>query len=640
MKQRAFGAWPSPVDAGVVAAGARRYGNLKAAAAGLTWIETRPDEGGRSTLMRYDAGRSRELTPAPANPRSRVHEYGGGAYCVGGETAYFVDFADQNIYAVPIDGGTVRQVTRGDASERFGDLEWDGARLLAVRETHGDGEPENDLVRVAVDTGRASVLHRGHDFYAAPRPSADGRLAFLVWDHPNMPWDGTQLLVADYDGAALANATVVAGGAAESVVQPTWCGSRLLFASDPDGYWNLHAYDDSGVYCVHAEAAEFGGPAWQLAGSYFAVVGPDHLVARRVANGEQSLVAVDVAQGLASPIDDACASYEDVVACGTAAGGGESAGSVAFIAGFADAPLGVAELDLATRRRRMVATTASPVPRAALSAPGAVRFETERGEAAHAFVYAPRNADWQGLGGELPPLLVTTHGGPTGSADAALSWLVQFYATRGWLVADVNYRGSTGYGRAYRDRLRGAWGVADVADCVACVRHLVAEGRADPGRVAIRGGSAGGFTTLAALAFADVFRAGASHYGIGDLNALSRDTHKFESRYLETLVGAATDERSPINHVDGLRCPVIFFQGSDDAIVPPNQAEAMRDALLRKGIEVEYVLFEGEGHGFRRAENVRRAIAAEYAFFCRVFGIDTRVFGIDTRVFGIDTGDT
>ena len=626
MKRRAFGTWPSPVDASVVAAGARRYGDLQATGGGLAWIESRPDEGGRSTLIRHHAGRSRELTPAPASPRSRVHEYGGGAYCVGGETAYFVEFADQNIYAVSIDGGGPRQITRGNASERFGDLAWDGAALLAVRETHGDGEPKNDLVRVAVDTGRVSVLHRGHDFYAAPRPSADGRLAFLVWDHPNMPWDGTQLVVADYDGAALANATVVAGGAAESVVQPAWCGARLLFVTDPGGYWNLHAYDDSGVYCVLAEAAEFGGPAWLLAGSYYAVVGPEHVVARRVADGEQSLVAVDVAQGLASPIDDACASYADVVASAS----GPSTGRVAFIAGFAAAPSCIVELDLAAHSRRTVATTPSPASRAALSAPTAVRFQSDDGDTAHAFVYAPRNAHWQGLAGELPPLLVTTHGGPTGSADAALSWLVQFYATRGWLVADVNYRGSTGYGRAYRDRLRGAWGVIDVADCVACVRHLVAEGQADPDRVAIRGGSAGGFTTLAALAFTDAFRAGASHYGIGDLNALSRDTHKFESRYLETLVGAAIDERSPINHVDRLRCPVIFFQGSDDAIVPPNQAEAMRDALAGKGIDVEYVLFEGEGHGFRKAENVRRAIAAEYAFFCRVFGIETRVFRIDT----------
>ena len=614
-----YGTWPSPVDASVVAAGGRRYGTLRAGDAGITWVESRPEEGGRSTLMRHDGDGARELTPTPANVRSRVHEYGGGAYCIAGEWAYFVDFAAQNICAVPIEGGDVHAITRGDASERFGDLAFDGDALLAVRERHGDGEPVNDLVRVAVASGETTVLHRGHDFYAAPRPSQDGRLAFLVWDHPNMPWDGTQLVVADYDGEALANATVVAGGAGESVVQPTWCGERLLFGADPEGYWNLHAYDESGVYCLLAEAAEYGEPAWILGATTFAPIGPKHVVARRVADGEQSLVMIDVEQGLATPLDDGCATYADVVA---------SPGGVAFIGGFAGQPPRITELALDTRRHRTVATTPTAVPKAALAAPAAIRFETTDGAASHAIVYPPHSADCAGVPGELPPLLITTHGGPTGSADAALSYLVQFYATRGWVVADVNYRGSTGYGRAYRDQLRGAWGVADVADCVACVRHLVAEGRADPARVAIRGGSAGGYTTLAALTFTDVFRAGASHYGIGDLRALDRDTHKFESRYLETLVGtgAAIDERSPINHVDRLACPVIFFQGSDDAIVPPNQAEAMQSALQSKGIDVEYILFEGEGHGFRQAANIRRAIEAEYAFFCRVFGI----LGIDT----------
>ena len=618
MKRLPYGIWPSPVDASVVAAGGRRYGNLRASASGITWIESRPEEGGRSTLMRHHNVYTCELTPAPANVRSRVHEYGGGAYCIAGECAYFVDFADQNICAVPIAGGAVRKITRSDARERFGDLAFDGTALLAVRERHGDGEPVNDLVRVAVAEGGAgetTVLHSGHDFYAAPRPSADGRLAFLVWDHPNMPWDGTQLMVADYDGTRLANAMVVAGGAGESIVQPTWCGERLLFAADPEGYWNLHAYDESGVYCVLAEAAECGEPAWVLGSNCFAPIGPNHVVARRVADGEQSLVMVDVQQGLASPLDDACATYADVAA---------SPGGVAYIAGFPRQPPCITELALDTGRHHAVATTPAAVPQPALAAPDAIRFDTADGKTSHAFVYQPQSADCAGLPGELPPLLITTHGGPTGNADAALSYLVQFYATRGWLVADVNYRGSTGYGRAYRDQLRGNWGVADVADCVACVRHLVAEGRADPARVAIRGGSAGGYTTLAALAFTDVFRAGASHYGIGDLRALERDTHKFESRYLETLVGTGTaiDERSPINHIDQLSCPVIFFQGSEDAIVPPNQAEAMRDALERKGIDVEYILFEGEGHGFRQAANIRRAIEAEYAFFCRVFGIE------------------
>ncbi len=614
MKREPYGSWQSPIDAEVAVASVKGYGSLRGEGDDLYWTEARPSEGGRTTLVRYADGESRELTPAPFHPRSRVHEYGGGAYCVAGEHAFFVNFADQNIYRVAVDGlSAPRAITAGDANERFGDLAWDGDALLAVRETHGDAEPVNDLVRVDVDTGSVTVVHAGHDFYAAPRP-AHGRLAFLVWDHPNMPWDGTQLVVADYRRGALTNATVVAGGAAESVVQPTWCRERLLFATDAGGYWNLHAYDDSGVYCVLEEAAEYAGPAWQFGTAYFAVVGEHHVVARRVADGVASLVLVDIERGFATPLHDACSSYGDLA---------HSARGIAYISGYADRSSRIVELGLDTREERVIAAPApSSIPQAVISAPERIDFPTEGGTA-HAFIYPPRNGDKQGLVGELPPLLVTTHGGPTASATADLSWGVQFYTSRGWAVADVNYRGSTGYGRPYREQLRGRWGLADVQDCVACVRHLVAEGRVDASRVAIRGGSAGGYTTLAALTFSSVFKAGASHYGIGDLKALDEDTHKFESRYVGTLVGdsEAIRDRSPINHVHRLDCPVIFFQGADDKVVPPNQAEAMRDALLAKGVDVEYELFEGEGHGFRRAENVRRVINAEYAFFARVFGI-------------------
>ena len=656
MKRAPYGTWPSPIVAEVAVSSTKGYANLQAAHGSLVWIESRPDEGGRSTLVRHGPDGRAELTPAPFNVRSRVHEYGGGAYCVADRHVYFVNFADQNIYVAAIDPDQVAPapVTRGDSAERFADLVFvrgtDGARrgdhLLAVREIHGAGanEPQNDLVRIDLDGGITS-LHRGHDFYAAPRPSADGRLAFLVWDHPNMPWDGTQLLVADYGGDLLTNAVVVAGGVAESVVQPLWCGTapsaggtrertvreapdaaeqRLLFASDANGFWNLYAYDRSGVYCVLEDEAEYAGPAWQFAASYFAAVGEDHLVARRIADGKPSLVVVDIARGLATPLDERCSSYADIV---------RSAGGVAFIAGFAERGRCVAELTLDTRQWRDIAAASKlPVADDVVSSPEPIAFASDTGDA-HAFFYAPRNGDYRGVDGELPPLLVTTHGGPTASAAADLSWRVQFYTSRGWAVADVNYGGSTGYGRAYRERLHQAWGLVDVQDCVACVRHLVADGRVDPARVAIRGGSAGGYTTLAALTFANVFRAGASHYGIGDLAALSRDTHKFESRYVEALIGGADAirERSPINHIDQLDCPVIFFQGADDEIVPRNQSETMRDALAAKGIEVEYRLFEGEGHGFRRAGNIRTALQDEYAFFARVFGIPATEPSTDSR---------
>ena len=618
MKHAAYGTWPSPIDAAKVASAATGYSSLKADGDVLYWIESRPGEGGRSTLIRHSNGSATELTPAPFNVRSRVHEYGGGAYCIADGLVYFVDFRDQNIYAVDAEANAPpRAITQGDDGERFADLAWDGAALLAVRERHGDGEPINDLVRVGVDGGDVQVLHGGHDFYAAPRPSADGRLAFLVWDHPNMPWDGTQLMLADYGEAGLANAVVVAGGADEAIVQPTWCGEggdRLLFASDAHGYWNLHAYDRSGVYCLLLEDAEYAGPAWQFASTYFAAVGPRHVVARRVEDGTPSLVVVDTETGFASPLDERCAGYADLAS---------TPNGVAFIAGHADRPRCIVELGLESRKQRVVAAPDDePVAAALVAVPEMIRFPSATGDA-YANLYSPRNADFAGLDGELPPLLVLVHGGPTSATSAELSLGIQFYTSRGWAVADIDYRGSTGYGRAYRERLNGAWGVADVEDCVACVRHLVADGRADPARVAIRGGSAGGYTTLAALTFSDVFKAGASHYGIGDLLALDEDTHKFESRYLGTLVGDVDTlrQRSPVNHVERLNRPVIFFQGSEDQIVPPNQAETMRKALLAKGIDVECHVFDGEGHGFRRAENIRHAVAAEYAFFARVFGI-------------------
>ena len=620
------GSWRSPIDARTVAAGSKGYGELRGKDGALLWTESRPEESGRSTLVACVGGAVGELTPHPFNPRSRVHEYGGGSYCIadGGaaeKRVYFVNFADQNVYEAALAAaGTQappRRVTQGDASERFADLAWDGQSLLAVRERHNAGGPEpvNDLVRIDVGHGTVNVLHEGHDFYAAPRPSADGRIAFLVWDHPNMPFDGCQLLIAKDGGHRLRNPTVVAGGANESIVQPEWNGQRLLFVSDLQGHWNLYAHDESGVYAVLPDPAEYGGPGWVFGSTYYAPVGPNHVVARRVEDGVPSLVLVDLDQGLASPIDDECSSYTDVV--GTPDG-------VAYIAGHADKSRQVVSLRLDKRSRTVVAQHDGPaVDLGYIALPEPLTFPSAAGDA-HAFFYPPTNVEYGVPERELPPLLVTTHGGPTSNAWSDLDWRVQYYTSRGWAVVDVNYGGSTGFGRAYRQRLDGTWGKTDVEDSVACVRHLIAQGRVDPARVAIKGGSAGGFTTLAALAFTNVFRAGASHYGVADLKALASDTHKFESRYLDTLLGSpeAIVERSPINHVEGLNCPVIFFQGADDKVVPPNQAESMRDVLAAKGIPVVLLLFEGEGHGFRRAENVRRVIEAEYAFFAKVFGFE------------------
>lgn len=622
-----YGAWPSPITADLAAARFVSFSDLKFSGGRHYWLEQRPGEGGRSALVAADGRRRRDLTPAPMNVRSRVYEYGGGAYALSDDAAYFVNFPDQCIYAVSIDGGAPRQVTTGDATERFGGLEWDPHRrcLIAIRERHGDGGDAasgeatvNDLVRIDTATGTVAVLHEGHDFYAWPCISASGdRVAFVVWDHPNMPWDGTQLVMADIDATGgLGSDTLVAGGIDESIYQPAWTGDdSLVYVSDRSGYWNLHVYDASGVRTAVADDAEYGLPMWSLGSTNYVVAGSSHVVAQRIADGEATLVIADIERSVTTPLPTAFTSYRSLARTTT---------GIAFIGGSANELARVTELDVATGEATTLASAGElDFPEGTLSAPQTISFRSTGGARAYANFYPPRHPSCVGPRGELPPLLVTTHGGPTSGAGRDLSLRVQYYTSRGWGVLDVNYGGSTGFGRAYRERLNGQWGVVDVEDCVAGARHLASEGKVDINRIAIRGGSAGGYTTLAAVTFADLFRAGASHYGIGDLAALARDTHKFESRYVNRLVDEADfDARSPLRHAARARCPMIFFQGSDDRIVPPNQAEAMFEALKANGIPVAYLLFDGEGHGFRRAENAVRAIEAEYLFFARIFGFE------------------
>ncbi len=631
-----YGAWPSPITADLATAQFVSFGDLKFSGDRHYWLEQRPREAGRSVIVAANGRGRQDLTPAPMNVRSRVYEYGGGAYALSDDAAYFVNFLDQCIYAVPIDGSppghSPRQVTRGDAAERFGGLEWDAHRrcLIAIRERHnvGGGDAEspspprdttvNDLVRIDVTTGEVEVLHAGHDFYAWPCLSPGGdRLAFVVWDHPNMPWDGTQLVIADIDtSGSMRNETLIAGGMDESIYQPTWIDDgRLVYVSDQSGYWNLHVYDAAGVRIAVPDDAEYGLPMWSLGSTNYVVAGRDHVVAQRIEDGEAELVIADIERGITTPLPVEFTSYGSLT---------RSPGGISFIAGSTDDVARVMELDIATGGTTTLACSGDiDFPEGTISAPETISFTSAGGVLAYANYYPPQHPVCIGPQGELPPLVVTTHGGPTSAAGRGLSLRVQYYTSRGWGVLDVNYGGSTGFGRAYRERLNGQWGIVDVADCVAGARHLASEGKVDVNRIAIRGGSAGGYTTLAAVTFADVFRAGASHYGIGDLAALARDTHKFESRYVNRLVDEADFEaRSPIRHAARSQCPMIFFQGSDDRIVPPNQSESMFAALKANGVPVAYLLFEGEGHGFRRAENAARAIEAEYLFFSKVFGFE------------------
>lgn len=621
-----YGTWESPITGDLIVAGTIGLGGLTVHGDQLYWLESRPTEGGRTTLMcRPPGGEIAELTPAPVNVRSRVHEYGGGAYAAAedGRVCY-VDFADQRVYLIE-PGQAARPLTAGGGL-RFADFAFDLQRgcMYAVREDHrGDGEPANALVRLALDGADqdGTVIAEGHDFFAYPTLSPDGRhLAWISWDHPNMPWDGTDLWLAELDEDGVVHGTHhLAGGPSESVLQPEWAGDgSLFFISDRSGWSNLYGWRDGHVEPVCPAEAEFGFPLWQLGMRSYRVLAPNRLVATMMRDGLPSLQLV---------VDGALVPFES---------------------GFAEASVpyryedGWALIGATARRQARLALLAMDgreidVVRAAsetvidpdyISVAMPIEFPTEGGETAHAFFYAPANRDYRAPAGELPPLIVRSHGGPTAAAGSGLSLAIQYWTSRGFAVVDVNYGGSTGFGRAYRQRLDGRWGLVDVQDCIAAARHLVEADLVDGKRLAIRGGSAGGFTTLAALTFHDVFKAGASHYGIGDLMALARDTHKFESRYLDRLVGPLPDaeavyrERSPIHFTDQLSCPLIFFQGLDDKVVPPNQAEAMVEALRAKGLPVAYVAFEGEGHGFRRAENIKRALEGELYFYGQIFGFE------------------
>ena len=611
----------------------------------LVWLETRPQEAGRSLLVkRTPDGKETELTPAPYSVRSRVHEYGGGAWTLHGKSLYFTNFADQQVYAAGLQGDEPRQLTHAPGL-RFADgcMDAGRGRLLYVIEDHNqEGEPKNSLGAVDLRTGAVRLLAEGHDFYAAPRLSPDGRaLAWLAWDHPNMPWDETLLCTADIQAdGSLGKARALAGGKGVSVQQPRYSPDGALhYVSDESGWWNLYAHDGRAGRNLCPREAEFGMPPWGLGLATYGFL-PDASLVCIYSEGNQSRLARlqgGALQEIPLPLCDLGslsiagsrlllqgASPTSLPALYTYDLNGASAGS--GDGGKAkSANSGAAGGGEAARLQRVKASAKLDLDPGYISVAEAIAFKTAGGETAHAFHYPPTNKDCEGPKGKAPPLLVILHGGPTGASQASLSLRTQYWTSRGFALLDINYRGSTGYGRAYRDRLKGAWGLVDVEDCVAGAERLVADGKADPARLAIRGGSAGGYTTLAALAFTDTFKAGASHYGVADLEALAKDTHKFESRYLDSLVGpypqdkATYQARSPIHHAGRLSSPVIFFQGLEDKIVPPNQAEMMVKALAAKGIPVAYVPFPGEHHGFRQAKNIKRALDLELRFYSRIF---------------------
>ena len=625
-----YGSWRSPISAAVVASAGRRLAAPKLASDGaIWWAEGRPAEGGRVVLMRRAPGAAAAaVTPDGTNVRTRVHEYGGGAWTLASaDTVLFVDFADQRLYRQRLGEEPVAISPEPGAAGalRYADLRVtpDGRSVVCVRELHGEGEAENQIVALPLDgSGATTVLASGRDFYSFPRVSPDGAwLAWTCWEHPNMPWDGTELWLAPLEDTD--DAMLVSGGEGESVFQPEWdAEGRLHFVSDESGWWNLYRLDGDTVQQLTAEEADIGHPQWLFGGSTFAFLEDGSIVCVRCERGEERLFLLDPGAERSRDLE---LPYTAFGFPSLSTRGSE----VAFAAASPARETAVVLLDLAGGEPEEVRSASEEsIDGTYVAIPEPIEFPTSGGEVAHGFYYPPTNAEFEGPEGELPPLVVQSHGGPTSHATPYLDREYLFWTSRGFGVVDVNYRGSSGYGREYRQRLQGGWGVLDSDDCVAAARHLEATGEADGSRLTIRGGSAGGYATLCALVFHDDFASGASYYGVADTETLATDTHKFESRYLDGLIGPYPErrelyrERSPIHFVERLRSPVILFQGLEDEVVPPSQAETMVAALRENGIPHAYLAFAGEAHGFRRAETEIRCLEAELYFYGRILGFE------------------
>jgi len=626
-----FGAWPSTISAAQVAAGATPLSGLMLGGADgcdIFWLAGKAAQAGRSALQRYHGVQEEEVTPMPYNVRSRVHEYGGGAYAVDGDTVYFSHFADNCLYRLDLTADAPEaQVITAPGKQRFADLAVDRqrARLIAVRELHGDGhsQPHNTLCAISAD-GSEQVLVQGADFYSSPRIAQDGSaLAWLSWNHPDMTWQGTTLWLAAIgaDGM-LGEPRHIAGSREESVCQPEWSPDGLLhFVSDRSGWWNLYRLcrDGQRTEGLCPMEAEFATPHWTFGNSMYGFRSASEIICTYIDKGVSHLARLLPASGKLEAIANPYAEIRELRV---------APGYIAMLAGGPTIPLELARIDFTEEGVEILAQSIAQLPdEACLSVPASISYPSANGRTAHAFFYPPCNPAVQAPEGSKPPVIVISHGGPTGMTVNTLKLATQYWTSRGFGVLDVNYGGSTGFGRAYRDLLKGQWGIIDVEDCVAGAQALVARGLADEQRLIIRGSSAGGLTTLCALTFHATFKLGASYYGVSDLAGLDADSHKFESHYNEYLIApqpAAAElyqARSPIHHTDKLSCPMIFFQGLDDKVVPPKQSEMMVQALRARGVPVAYVELEGEGHGFRKADTIIRTLEAELYFYQRMFGL-------------------
>jgi dipeptidyl aminopeptidase/acylaminoacyl peptidase len=628
-----YGSWRSPITTDLVASeGSVSFGWLDVSDEGIYWTESRPEEQGRTALvLQPHDGAAVDVVPAGFNVRTRVHEYGGGAWFRDGRTVFCSSFDDSRLYRIDAPGEQPRPITpepNAPHALRYADgrVFAEGRLIVCVRESHGNGEPVNELVVVPTDgSAEPRVVAAGHDFYAAPRPSPDGtRIALLAWDHPRVPFEGTELLVADLapDGS-LTGERLVAGSDKESIFQPEWSPSGVLhFVSDRTGWSNLYVERDGEVRALTSERAELGFPQWVFDLTRYAFLADGRIACVFTRDAVDGLDVLDPDSGRLEHVDLPYSSFFSPSL--------RSAGMlVAFPAASPTTPVEIVKLDLASGTQTVIKrSTDLELDDRYLSVAEPIVFPGADDLPSHGFYYPPRNPDFAGPPDELPPLIVSVHGGPTSNVSSALDLDIQAFTSRGIAVVDLNYGGSTGYGRDYRDRLRGQWGVVDVEDSAAAARFLSERGDVDQARVEITGGSAGGYTTLLALALRDEFAAGASYFGVADLVSFHDETHKFESQYDAYLVGPWPEamelyrDRSPITHADSISRPLLLLQGLDDKVVPPAQAEVIVDALERREIPYAYIAFEGEGHGFRKAENVKRALEAHLSFLAQVFGFE------------------
>ena len=621
----AFGSWESTITTDLILNNSVSLGEISLFGDDIYWVEMRANEGGRYVVVKQTIdGKKTDAIPSGYNARTRVHEYGGGSYLVTNRGVVFSNFDDQSLYLVDANNVCKKLTIQEDC--RYADIIYDKyrERLICIREDHSERAKEavSSIIAVSLlESGNEIILQCGADFYSNPRLSNDGqKLCWISWFHPNMPWDNTSLFTSEInDVGQIGKASLVAGGDInESVCQPSWSFDDILyFISDKNNWWNLYRLGENGIECIIKLDAEFAVPQWSFRESNYDFIDYNSIIS---IYRQQGLAYIAIINTDKKTFETLSLSYTEIesLVC--------KKNKAYFLGSSPTEFKSIIEYDIEKKIVNVIQkSNAICLDKEYISVGESISFPVDENKHAHAVFYRPQNRYYTGLDDEKPPLVVMSHGGPTGESHNGLKMVVQFFSSRGFAVLDVNYGGSSGYGREYRRRLNGNWGIVDVNDCSKAALYVAEEGWVDKDRLAIRGGSAGGFTTLAALAYTDVFKAGASHYGVSDLEALTKETHKFESRYLDTLIGAYPEtqeiykERSPVNSVDRLSCPVIFFQGLEDKIVLPNQAELMVDALKLKGIPVVYIAYEGEQHGFRQAKNIKRTLESELYFYATIF---------------------